>query len=271
MAKLTTYVLNLERHPDRLNWMAEQLDGQGIKWVRFPAVDGSNLSDEELDKLIAPQGPIPRMTRGARACTAGHFEIFKAFLETGSEYALVLEDDAILAPTFSEDLGKLLNAGSFDLLNLNRQTPRGAKKRLIIRRRPSLSTGIFSVHDLVGIHYGTAGYLVSAPAARMVLDLCPHPNMPIDHILFNPNVSKLFGRIKIQQLFPALIQPRKGLVSSIQNEPVAEASSIRSRLMRAWTELAIAPRLLVGTLFGFYSAKELLFIEREVPETKRAG
>ncbi len=27
MTSLSTYVLNLDRHPDRLAWMAEQLDG----------------------------------------------------------------------------------------------------------------------------------------------------------------------------------------------------------------------------------------------------
>ncbi len=259
MTSLSTYVLNLDRHPDRLAWMDEQLDGHGIEWVRFPAVDASKLSDEVLDTLVAPRGPIPRMPRGARACTAGHIAILKGFLETDAEYALVLEDDAVLAPSLAEDIEALLTTGTFDLLNLNRQTPRGTEKRLVVRRRPALIAGDFAVHDLVGIHYGTAGYLISRDAAQVVLTLYSRPDLPIDHILFNPNVSKLFGRIRVQQLFPALVQPREGLVSSIQSEPVAEAGKLRRKLQRAWTEVAIAPRLLLGALIGFYMVKELSF------------
>lgn len=259
MTSLSTYVLNLDRHPDRLARMAEQLDVQGIEWVRFPAVDASKLSDEVLDTLVAPRGPIPRMPRGARACTAGHMAILRDFLAADADYALVLEDDAVLARTLGEDLGRLLTAGTFDILNLNRQTPRGAEKRLVVRRRPALKVGGLAVHDLVGIHYGTAGYLISRGAAQVVLDLYPRPDTPIDHILFNPNVSKVFGRIRIQQLFPALVQPREGLVSSIQNEPVAEARKLRRKLQRAWTEVAIAPRLLLGMMIGFYAVRKVDF------------
>jgi glycosyl transferase family 25 len=259
MANLSTYVLNLDRHPDRLARMAEQLDAQGIAWARFAAVDASKVSEEVFDTLVAPTGPIPRMTRGARACTAGHIAILKVFLAEGSDYALVLEDDAVLAETLGNDLVALLATGAFDLLNLNRQTPRRGSKRLVVRRRSALTMDQFSVHDLVGIHYGTAGYLISRAAAQVVLDLYPRPNLPIDHILFNPNVSRLFGRIRIQQLFPALVRPREGLVSSIQTEPVAEAGRYRNKLQRARTEIAVAPRLLLGVAAGFYTVKHLNF------------
>lgn len=259
MAKLATYVLNLDRHQDRLARMAEQLDAQGIKWVRFPAIDGSNLSDEELDKLVAPRGPIPRMTRGARACTASHIAILRDFLETDSDYALVLEDDAVLTATLGDDIEALLSVGTFELLNLNRQTPRGPEKRLVVRRRPALVAGDFAVHDLAGIHYGTAGYLISRDAAQVVVNVYPRPDLPIDHILFNPNVSKIFGCIRIQQLFPALVRPREGMVSSIQTSNVVGIRSPKNRLRRAWAEVAIVPRLLMGLALGKLEFKSLAF------------
>lgn len=255
MPLLATFLLNLDRHPDRLQRMSDQLAAEGLEWERFPAFDGARMPDAELDRLVAPKGPIPRMTRGARACTASQIAILQRFLETDAKYALILEDDAVLAPSLAEVLEALLATGTFDVLNLNRQTPRRAGKRLVVRRRPALIAGDFAVHDLVGIHYGTAGYLISRGAAHMVLDLYPRPDLPIDHILFNPNVSKLFRRIRIQQLFPALVRPREGLVSSIQNEPVSEAGGIRRKLQRSWTEVAIAPRLLLGFLAGIYEVK----------------
>ena len=259
MPLLATFLLNLDRHPDRLQRMSDQLAAEGLEWERFPAFDGARMPDAELDRLVAPKGPIPRMTRGARACTASQIAILHRFLETDAKYALILEDDAVLAEGMGKALEALLLAGDFDILNLNRQPPRGAVKRLVVRRKPALVMAGFAIHDLVGIHYGCAGYVVSRKAAQVVLDLYARPDMPIDHIIFNPNVSKLFGRIRIQQLFPALVRPREGMVSSIQNEPVAGAGKIRRKLQRAWTETAIAPRLLLGTLIGFYMVKELGF------------
>lgn len=259
MSKLLTYVLNLDRHPERLATIAAQLDAQGADWVRFAAVDGAKLSEEALDCLVARSGPIPRMTRGARACTASHILIFRQFLETTADYALVLEDDAALAPTLAVDLAALVAAGGFDILNINRQTPSGQTKRLIVRRRPTLEMAGFAVHDLVGIHYGTAGYVISRHAAQVVLDLYPMPDVPIDHILFNPNLSKLFGRIRIQQLFPALVRPKEGLVSSIQNTKVEGAGSLKSRLNRAKAEVAIVPGLLLGIASGRYDLRKLGF------------
>lgn len=257
MATFSTYVLNLDRHPDRLARMAEQLDAQGMVWVRFPAVDGAGLSDADLDRLVAPSGPIPRMPRGARACTASHIAILRQFLAGGADYALILEDDAEIASELGESLEAILAAGDFDILNLNRQTPRGRDKRLVVRRKASLRVGGFAVHDLVGIHYGTAGYVISRLAAQAVLERYARPDMPIDHILFNPNVSDLFGTLRIQQLFPALVRPRADKASSIQTVPVAGSDRLANRLKRAKAELSIVPRLLVGLAIRRYAVKAL--------------
>ncbi len=38
---IKTYVLNMDRHVDRLAKIARQLDAQGIVWERFAAVDAA--------------------------------------------------------------------------------------------------------------------------------------------------------------------------------------------------------------------------------------
>ena len=259
MKDIRVYVLNLDRHEDRLAHVSNALLGQSLDWQRFPAIDGSKVGDAALDEIIERTGPIPRMTRAARACTASQIQIMRRFLETEADYALILEDDVELVEDFGERVREVLSATDFDILNLNRQPTRSPKKRIFVRRKEILKVGDMVIHDLVGVHYGAAGYCVGRSAAQSIIDLYGHPNMPIDHILFNPNVSKLFGRIRIQQLFPALVRPRAGLVSSIQNEPVAEARMMRRKIQRAWTEVAIAPRLLLGTALGFYQVKVLEF------------
>jgi len=259
MKKLKVYILNLDRHKDRLAHVVDDLQGHDLPWDRFPAIDGVKVGDEYLDTIIKRTGPIPRMTRAARACTAGQIQILSHFLQTDDDYVLILEDDVELASDFGDRVRELLSAADYDILNLNRQPTRSSKKRVVVKSKITLQAGDMAIHDLVGVHYGAAGYIVGRQAAGVIVDLYGHPDIPIDHILFNPNVSKLFGRLRIQQLFPALVQPRTGLVSSIQNEPVAEATKFHRKLQRAWTEVAIAPRLLLGTLIGFYMVKELSF------------
>ena len=270
MSDLATFVLNLDRHPARLQKMVNQLSDQGLQWERYPAIDAAKLSPADLDKLVAPAGPIPRMPLGARACTASHIAMLGHFLQTEASHALILEDDAELAPEMGRTLRRILDEGGVEILNINRQTPRGQDKRLVVGRRSRLYVNGQSVYDLVGIHYGTAGYVISRTAAQAVLKQYQHPNMPIDHILFNPNVSRLFGTVRIEQLFPALVQPRESEVSSIQNVPVAGSGKLQSRLKRAKAELSIAPRLLVGLAFGRYQVKTLDFSPKPQPKSSPA-
>ncbi len=116
------YVLNLNRHADRLASVQGQLDSLGVSWERFEAIDALDAREEDLGKYIEAHGPIPRMGRGARACTAGHFKIWKKFLETGEAVAFILEDDVAISrhfPAFIVEASKF--AGDVDILNFNSQ------------------------------------------------------------------------------------------------------------------------------------------------------
>lgn len=244
MAKFVTYVLNLDRHPDRLARMTQQATDAGIGFERIPAVDASLLSDRAMDALVAPNGPIPRMPKGARACTASHIDMYRRFLKTDADYALILEDDAMLSPDLGADVAGLVQDGDFDILNLNRQTPRGAVKKLVVGRQGRQVAG-FDVRRLAGIHYGTAGYLISRHAAQVVLSVYPRPNAPIDHLLFNPNISKLFGMLRIEQAFLALVKPQEDEASSIQTVAVGGSDSLWNKLRRTRAEVSNVPKLLI--------------------------
>lgn len=258
--RFSTLVLNLDRHTERLATLGAALDAQGITWSRFAAIDASNVSDEDLDRMVAVSGPIPRMPRGARACTAGHMKMLAQIADGPDDFTLILEDDAEVSPHLRTVLEDLLERGSFDILNLNRQAPtKRPQKKLIVGSKARDFGESGEVRDLVGIHYGTAGYLVSRSAAGQIISVCPRPNMPIDHVLFNPNISPLFGRIRIEQLFPALVRPSEGLTSSIQLAPVDEAASTRNRLKRAIAEIGIIPRLLMGLATRNYRVCDLEF------------
>ena len=71
------YFLNLDRHKDRFENLRNQLENRDLTWERIAAVDARQASEEELAEYTDPTGPISRMGAGARACTAGHFKIWK--------------------------------------------------------------------------------------------------------------------------------------------------------------------------------------------------
>lgn len=256
---LKTYVLNLDRHVSRLKTLGAQLDAQNIVWHRFRAIDGAGGDEAYLNDLVAPQGPIPRMPTGARACTASHILILRDFVASNAEHALVLEDDAEPSPRLGVDLAQVIRAAPTGVLNINRQPSSGAKKKIIVRKAGNTRQGAYDITDLIGIHYGTAGYVVDKASAQTILDMYPHPDIPIDHMLFNPNISRLSDSVPVRQLFPALVRPAGGLVSSIQEVPVAKSDTIRNKLKRARSEFLIVPRVLAGLLLGRYEIKVLEF------------
>lgn len=255
---LKTYVLNLDKHDRRMQKMHDQLFETDLDWVRYPGIDASEVGDAFLDSFVARHGPIPRMPIGARACTAGHFQILKDFVTSKASHALILEDDAVISEKLAEDLPNLVSAAGDGIINISRQIPTGSEKKLIVRSN-GLKVGSYYIPELAGIHYSGAGYTVDRNAAETLLEMFPYPNMPVDHILFNPNVSDIGKRVPVRQLFPALVRPRESLVSSIQTVPVDGSKKLRNRLKRAKAELSIAPRLLLGVVTGRYEILRLDF------------
>lgn len=256
---IATYLLNLDRHKDRLEYVASQLDNQDVPWKRFAGIDAQIISEASLDGLVSRTGPIPRMPIGARACTAGHVKIIQDFLSTDASYLLVLEDDAVLSPSFSTFIAELATISDIGILNISRQIPSGREKKLVVRSRTAIHNDLFQIHDLTGIHYSCAGYMMDRNSAKVFCEVYSTIDVPIDHALFNPNISKVYGKVPVRQLFPAIVKPREDLVSSIQTVQVEGAKSIRNKLKRARAEVSIVPRLLIGLMLGRYKIKTLHF------------
>ena len=57
-------------------------------------------------------------------------------------------------------------------------------------------------------HTGAAAYILSRRAAEMLLAM-PRFDLPVDHLLFNPNNSQLFARLQPWQLLPAVARQQE--------------------------------------------------------------
>lgn len=95
-----TYVINLDGSHERLALISSQLEMQGIPYERIAAFDGRALSLHEFPNYDdkAARAFMGRPMRGGEVgCYLSHLKALQAFLESGEEVCLILEDDATLA------------------------------------------------------------------------------------------------------------------------------------------------------------------------------
>lgn len=97
MQGLKIYVINLDGAEERMRSVAEALDQLEMRFERVPAFDGRKLdvtSIAEYDAAHARHYVGREMVGAEIGCYYSHYNAAKVFLESGADYALVLEDDA---------------------------------------------------------------------------------------------------------------------------------------------------------------------------------
>jgi len=121
--KIPKYVINLDRRKDRWNTFQS---GPGVQYFpnirRWPAVDGSKLSIDNDNRIsIFTKSNILKKERrshsqlntmGAIGCYFSHVAIWKDFLLSSSEVALIFEDDVLLDQMAAERIKRWINGSS---------------------------------------------------------------------------------------------------------------------------------------------------------------
>ena len=178
------YLINLDRHPERLAHMQAQL--AGIAFERIAAVDGAD--DPEM---------TDGLTRFERACLASHRNAWRLFLASANEHAYFLEDDLHIRP----DLAALVCDESW--------IPRDAHsvKLDTYFQKVKLGDGTRVLRDRVVAalhtrHQSSAAYALSRMGAARYLALTETPVLPADYCLFPKNPRKL--GLRVYQLTPAV-------------------------------------------------------------------
>ena len=110
MDTLHGFVINLERRPDRLTALQENLSGtDGLTLSICKAIDGRTLYlDDDLLRRIDPWNfsHLSQVKlRSVVACALSHVACWKLIKSSGHQWHLVLEDDArLINPSFSARL-----------------------------------------------------------------------------------------------------------------------------------------------------------------------
>lgn len=177
--RLHTWVINLDRAPDRLERIRGRLERLALPWTRLPAVDARALTPAQQAALDEPayrrkHGKVP--APGELGCYLSHVEAIRRFLASDSEFALVLEDDVLLHDALPAVLrGLVTHAARWDV----------AKLSAVHSGTPVPYLEVAPGHHLAVMLTrctGASAYLVNRRAAEAyVAGLLPM-SLPYDHV-----------------------------------------------------------------------------------------
>ena len=159
----SVFLINLDRSPERLARIDQQLRSLDVAYTRVPGVDGRFL-DPALRS--APRGNewyFRPMENGDIGTYQSHRVCWQRVLDEGLDWAIVLEDDVVLAPTFREVPAAIAQLPQdWDLVKLSK----GWRRRKTWRLGRA---GEFDVVAFYKIPAGTQGYAVSRRGAERLL------------------------------------------------------------------------------------------------------
>ncbi len=104
---MKTYVINLARAVERRVYMEQQLQRLGIDYEIFPAVDGQELSEEDLQQYSSKDSKKlngRELSKNEIGCALSHLRIYEKLISSGEENVLILEDDINIGQMFVEIL-----------------------------------------------------------------------------------------------------------------------------------------------------------------------
>ncbi|KAI4488630.1 hypothetical protein M0802_011446 [Mischocyttarus mexicanus] len=232
------YMINLLRRPERRTRMYRLFEELGAQVETFNAVDGSELREEDLNKLdmklmAGYEDPFHKrpMTTGEIGCFLSHYYIWNQVLNSKYERVMILEDDISFEPFFRQKLYFLLSELStlkipWDLIYIGR-------KRLIEKDESWVEGSRYLVN--AAYSYWTLGYILSATGARKLVEAKPLQNMiPVDEyipILSNAHPREDWKKhypvrnLKVLSTNPLLIYPTHytgdlGYISDTENSKI---------------------------------------------------
>jgi glycosyl transferase family 25 len=244
------YLINLDRRPDRLATMTDRLVSLGLTATRIAALDAQTVSDDWLSKTFAGSGPLGELPKGDRCCSLSHRQAWAAFVATGAPFAVMLEDDIVLEPAAARLLADTdwIPPG-IDVVKLEHFGP--AHQRVLVGGARSVGSG-HSLAPILSRHTGAGAYLLSRAAAAKLLTI-ERWTVPVDHLLFNPNVSPLAAQLTPFQMLPAIAR-QSADPSDIRPWRLADRTldykRARREIVRAYYECRLLPRQVAAVLAG---------------------
>lgn len=165
---MKTYIVNMEKDTQKRAQIETQLaQHPELEYQIWKAVEGRKLSEEAQKQMILPDFYSrygQNATLPAVGCSLSHFNIYADMIKTGTEFALILEDDAILSNDMKlEHIEQLLVSEKPVAVLLTPDfwyLPKNKRLRI---------DETYNIYQLQN-GYMTSGYVINLAAAKL---LCP--------------------------------------------------------------------------------------------------
>ncbi len=232
------YILNLSRSPHRKTHMTEQLNNCPIPYTFVQAIDGKGKKIEEFEVYdstirICDFGLDLQPTE--IATTASHLKAIQQAYDEGNEWAVILEDDVVVLPTFYNALDSLNCVDeSVEVIRLYNREKKPEFKDLT--RVEDFSINRFNYKNWGG----ALGYALNRRAMKKYLDNA----YPIVHKADKFIAGTPHFDVKVYQLSPRVLKTTDEIFSDIgydrggnkykgfRNNITRVVSRIREGLMR---------------------------------------
>jgi glycosyl transferase, family 25 len=240
--RVATFLINLDRSPERLAAMAGQLDALHMTFTRIAAVDGRKVRpDDRVDAHRYRLRHGRHVRPGEIGCYLSHLAAMQAFLATDASHALILEDDATLLPALPEVLAHATSreaVSTWDVLKLESRR-RGFKLALLqLTSAHALCVNLFR-------STGSAGYVLSRHAAQVYLDKLLPIGQPFDHAFDRG----WFLGLRMREVAPLVVSGQMSAnadQSTIANAPVVKLTGLAKLPSLAFRTMTETMRVVSG-------------------------
>ena len=195
MDRLQTWVINLDRAPERLHRITAQLGRLELDFERLAAVDARAMSPAQealLDHSAYRRKHGMEPLLGELGCYLSHVEVMRRMLASKAEFGLVLEDDVLLTERLPAALrGLIAHADRWDMVKLS-AVHSGTPQRLL-EVAPGQHLAV-----MLSRCTGSSAYLINRRAAQAYVDGLLPMSLPYDHVF---DQGWTFG-LKVRLLTP---------------------------------------------------------------------
>ena len=170
--KIKIYVINLKRCQNKLKLVIEQLKKTQFQYQIVDAIDGNNINNDyleenEIEVNVNFFNPYFKNTHtwGEIGCTLSHVKAWEIASKDNVDYAIILEDDAVMDNNFDNIVNQLINIQdmTYDMVYLGRKNMNNntVEKHVMSIGSNNLVQPNFS--------YWTIGYILSKSGYKKLL------------------------------------------------------------------------------------------------------
>jgi glycosyl transferase, family 25 len=169
----------LDRAPDRLLRISQQLQALQLPFSRLAAVDARALSPAQQATLDTPSyckqhGKTPLL--GELGCYLSHVQVMQRVLASDAEFALVLEDDVLLDSSLPAVLQGLMNKPErWDMVKLS--AVHSGTPMPVLEVAPGHQLAV-----MLSRCTGSSAYLINRQAAQAYAAALLPMRLPYDHV-----------------------------------------------------------------------------------------